>query len=149
MTDSVKQVAIAILHQAGQYLLQLRDPIPTIVYPGSWGLFGGHLEDGESPESALWRELFEEIGYAPPYLNPFCQDEGFGVLRHVFYGPLTVPLSTLSLQEGWDFGLLTPTQIKEGKAYSAIAQQVCPIGTPHQKILMDFYQADLIKYSDH
>jgi 8-oxo-dGTP pyrophosphatase MutT (NUDIX family) len=139
MKDPVRQVAIAILYQNGQYLLQLRDPLPTIVHPGHWGLFGGHLDDGETPEAAIWRELAEEIGYTPPSLTPFCEDQGFGVVRHVFYGPLTVPIQTLTLQEGWDFGLLTPAQISQGAAYSAIAQQVCPIGTPHQAILLNFF----------
>jgi len=50
MTQPI-QVAIAILHRQGQFLLQLRDNIPGIVYPGHWGLFGGHLELGETPQS--------------------------------------------------------------------------------------------------
>ncbi|NMG61182.1 NUDIX hydrolase, partial [Geitlerinema sp. P-1104] len=40
----VKEVAIAILHQNGRYLMQLRDDIPTIVYPGQWTFFGGTVE---------------------------------------------------------------------------------------------------------
>jgi len=50
-------VALAILEQDGRFLMQLRDDIPTILYPGVWGLFGGHLEAGESPEIGLKREL--------------------------------------------------------------------------------------------
>jgi 8-oxo-dGTP diphosphatase len=133
-----KQVAIAILYQSGQYLMQLRDPIPTIIHPGCWGLFGGHLEAGETPEATVWREVREEIGYTPSVLQPFCQDQGEGVVRHVFHGPLTVPLQSLHLQEGWDFGLLTPQQISQGEAYSVVAQQVCPIGLPHRAILLRF-----------
>jgi len=56
-------VALAILEQDGRFLMQLRDDIPTILYPGVWGLFGGHLEAGESPEIGLKRELKEEINY--------------------------------------------------------------------------------------
>jgi 8-oxo-dGTP diphosphatase len=142
-SDVVREVAIAILYQAGQYLMQLRDPIPTIVYPGHWGMFGGHLDEGETAETAVWRELAEEIGYVPPTLDLFVRDEGFGVIRHVFYGPLTVRLSNLKLEEGWDLGLLSLEQIMAGEAYSAIAQKVCPIGTPHQKILLDFIHEGL------
>lgn len=138
--DAVKQVAIAILQQSDQYLLQLRDPIPTIVYPGQWGLFGGHIEPNETPEAAIWRELVEEIGYTPPYLSQVAIDRGVDVVRHVFYGPLTVPVETLTLQEGWDCALLTLQQIQAGAAYSAIAERTCPIGSAHQAILLRFQQ---------
>jgi 8-oxo-dGTP pyrophosphatase MutT (NUDIX family) len=52
----------AIIHTAdGRYLLQHRDAIPTIFYPDHWGCFGGAIEPGESPETALLRELEEEL----------------------------------------------------------------------------------------
>ncbi|MEB3314276.1 MAG: NUDIX domain-containing protein, partial [Cyanobacteriota bacterium] len=40
------EVAVAILYQSNQVLLQLRDDHPGIIYPGQWGFFGGHLEPG-------------------------------------------------------------------------------------------------------
>ena len=43
-------------------LIYLRDDIPTIPFPNHWDLFGGIIEDGESPEQALVREIEEEIG---------------------------------------------------------------------------------------
>ena len=46
-------VAMAIIYQNNKYLMQLRDDIPSIVYPGVWAFFGGHLEPGESPEAGL------------------------------------------------------------------------------------------------
>ena len=63
MTKNQVEVAIAILYRDGKFLLQLRDDIPGIAYPGCWALFGGHIEPGEIPEIALKRELQEEIGY--------------------------------------------------------------------------------------
>ena len=41
-------VALAMLERDGQWLLRLRDDIDTIIYPGHWGLFGGHLDPGET-----------------------------------------------------------------------------------------------------
>jgi len=55
--------AIAIIYQNNKYLLQLRNNIPTIVYPRCLGLFGGHIEEGKTPEKALVREIKEEIDY--------------------------------------------------------------------------------------
>jgi len=64
------------------------------------------------------------------------------VIRHVFYAPLTVCVDTLELHEGWDLGLLSITDIERGDRYSARANQVRPLGQPHQKILLDFWQQD-------
>jgi 8-oxo-dGTP pyrophosphatase MutT (NUDIX family) len=57
----------------GRYLLQHRDDLPQIWYPGHWGLFGGGIDPGESPEEALRRELMEEIGFSPKGLYFFTQ----------------------------------------------------------------------------
>ena len=59
------EIAVAMLERQEQWLLQLRDDIPGIVHPGTWGLFGGHLDPGETPEQAAIRELQEELCITP------------------------------------------------------------------------------------
>ncbi len=66
-------VALAMLQRDGRWLLQLRDDIDSIIYPGHWGLFGGHVEPGESPADAVQRELMEEISWAPSTLLLHCR----------------------------------------------------------------------------
>ncbi|MBZ8179478.1 NUDIX hydrolase [Oscillatoria salina] len=138
MKPEVVTVAIAILYQDNQFLMQLRDNISGIVYPGHWGLFGGHLELGETPEIALRRELLEEIGYAPPKAELFGYYNDEEVVRHVYQARLTVPLDRLVLQEGWDMALVTTEDIRRGSCYSHKAEQERPLGHPHQQILLDF-----------
>ncbi|HWK44886.1 MAG TPA: NUDIX domain-containing protein [Stellaceae bacterium] len=59
-----RAVAVAVIvAEDGRYLLQLRDDKPGIAVPGHWALFGGGLEPGESPATALVRELREELGF--------------------------------------------------------------------------------------
>lgn len=136
-------VALAILYQAGHFLLQLRDNKPGIPYPGHWGLFGGHLEPGETPQEALRRELLEEIDYAviaPIWFGFYSDDK---VIRHVYHAPLTVSKEQLSLAEGWDLALVTPQAIRQGCCYSKIAKQTRPLGQIHQQILLDFLAREL------
>jgi 8-oxo-dGTP pyrophosphatase MutT (NUDIX family) len=144
------EVAIAILYYRHQFLMQLRDNTPGIVYPGHWGFFGGHLDPGESPETAMWRELQEEIEYVPPHLTQFKSDrEDPHVTRHVFFAPLVVPLNQLKLNEGWDMQLLSVEEISQGSHYSAKAGHVCPVVPAVQRILKEFVaqpgMVDLIK----
>lgn len=132
------EVALAILYQDDRFLMQLRDDIPGIVYPGCWGFFGGHLEPGEDPKTAVRRELLEEIVYAPPDISLFRRFEDEQVVRHVFSGPLLVPINELDLREGWDLGLWTVADIERGDRYSERARQTRPLGQPHQQILLSF-----------
>jgi 8-oxo-dGTP diphosphatase len=131
-------VAIAILYQQDKFLMQLRDNIPGILFPGYWGLFGGHLEDGETPDAALQREVMEEIGYSLPKFFAFRCYVDHAVVRHVFHAPLLLELNQLVLNEGWDMRLLTPEDIRQGQCYSPIADEVRPLGDIHQRIMLDF-----------
>lgn len=135
----VIHAAIAILYREEKFLMQLRDNIPNILYPGHWAFFGGHIEPGESPDVALQREVLEEIGYTiPPTFIEFGLYPDEQAVRHVFAAPLLVELSQLVLNEGWDMGLVTIDDIRRGSCYSQIAGEHRPIGAMHQRILLDF-----------
>ena len=54
-------VVAAALVRPGEVLLCHRSPTRAW-YPDVWDLPGGHVEDGESPQDALRRELSEELG---------------------------------------------------------------------------------------
>jgi 8-oxo-dGTP pyrophosphatase MutT (NUDIX family) len=56
-------VAAILVDADGRYLLQLRDDVPHIWYPGHWGAFGGSVEAGEDELTALHRELEEELEF--------------------------------------------------------------------------------------
>lgn len=53
--------AAILLAEGGRYVLQLRDDVPHIWYPGHWGLFGGSVDPAEDELAALRRELYEEL----------------------------------------------------------------------------------------
>lgn len=71
-------VAAGILYRAGDSVLLLLRSGNTADFPLHWGLPGGHIEEGETPEQAAIRESQEEIGRAPT--EPLCildYDGGF------------------------------------------------------------------------
>ncbi|MEH2015797.1 NUDIX hydrolase [Nostoc sp.] len=142
MNNQPIHVAIAILYQKNKFLMQLRDNIPGILYPGYWGLFGGHIEADETPDIAVKREILEEIGYNLPSFVEFGCYFNERVVRHVFHAPLLVELNQLVLNEGWDMGLLTLEDINQGNCYSENAGEVRPLGNVHQRIILDFIETN-------
>ncbi len=114
----VVEVALAMLQRDGCWLMQLRDEIPSIVAPGCWGLFGGHLDPGETPEQALRRELLEEISWQPAALEPVMVHHIHRRTAHVFLAELSVPLEQLQLLEGQDMALVRTEELLAGSIWS-------------------------------
>ncbi|MCP9894734.1 NUDIX hydrolase [Vulcanococcus limneticus Candia 3F8] len=112
------EVALAMLQRKGRWLMQLRDEIPGIVAPGCWGLFGGHLEPGETPEQAVRRELQEEIGWQPRQLRYAMEHRLHRRTAHVFHAELSVPLDQLQLLEGQDMALVCTEELLSGAIWS-------------------------------
>jgi nucleoside triphosphatase len=55
-----RNVAILLLENDGKILLQKRS-MSAKRFAGQWGLFGGGIEEGETPEQGLRREISEEL----------------------------------------------------------------------------------------
>jgi len=112
-------VAAIIVAEDGRYLMQLRDDIPRIFYPGFWSCFGGQVSDGEDPVVALKRELSEELEYEPAEcakLMGFDFDlsiiNGKKCYRHYYLATTTAAeIARFSLHEGAAMQLFTTAEI--------------------------------------
>ncbi|MFN8374561.1 MAG: NUDIX domain-containing protein [Anaerolineae bacterium] len=115
-----KAVASAILCNAqGEILLQLRDDKPGLRYPNYWTLFGGTIEDGETPAAGIHRELMEELKitlsltYWKAFRCPVRSVEGtMTTYNHVFVGQMTQDIAHLTLLEGQAMRFFTRSQAK-------------------------------------
>ncbi len=111
-------VAAIIMVEDGRYLLQLRDDIPRIFYPGFWGCFGGGVSSGEEPAAALRRELREELQFEPKDCTQILSLEfdlhginGKKHYRHYYLAATTRAESDrFMLHEGAAMKLFTPAE---------------------------------------
>lgn len=101
-------VGAVLWHGDGAVLLQHRDDVPGIVEPGKWSLFGGAIEAGEDPETAMLREIDEEIGYRPRHYHPFLVLRTQRTALHVFLVGIDVPMESLTLTEGQGMAYVAP-----------------------------------------
>lgn len=122
---------MVLLHRDGAVLLQHRDGDATTYAAGMWGLFGGHVEPGETPEAAAIREIEEELELrlaAPLPLIAHRIDDGRE--RFVYEAPLEVSLDALVLREGQGMALV-PIADLAGRA-------IVPV---HRDIIDAFFEA--------
>lgn len=105
----LRPVAAGLLRRSdGAVLLQHRDDDPTIVDSGKWSLFGGGIEPGEDQDTALVRELEEEIGLRPTDFEPFLTFPGRRAYYHVYLVRTDASVEDLDLQEGQGFAYVQP-----------------------------------------
>jgi 8-oxo-dGTP pyrophosphatase MutT (NUDIX family) len=112
-------VAALITIEDGRYLMQLRDDIPRIFYPGHWGCFGGAVGSGEGKIEALRRELAEELEFNAAIADEFVNfDFDLGKLGQQkcyrsYYEIKTTEaeVERFVLHEGAEMRLLPPSEL--------------------------------------
>ena len=92
-------------NEKGDLLLYLRDKKPGIPFPQHWDLFGGHIEDGETPEQALVREVKEELDIDLKEFRFFrkynCfEGDAYPNIKYIYTGKIDLPIGAIKLLEG-------------------------------------------------
>jgi 8-oxo-dGTP diphosphatase len=102
----MKEIAAIILqNEKGEFLLALRDKKPGIPFPDHWDLIGGHVEEGETPEEALVREVKEELDIDIKdykfYKKYEClTGDAYENTKYIYSGRLDLPIEEITLLEG-------------------------------------------------
>lgn len=102
----MKEIAAIILeNDKGEFLLYLRDNKPDIPFPNHWDLIGGHVEEGETPEEALVREVKEELDIDLTdytfYKKYEClTGDAYENIKYIYSGKINLPIEEVTLLEG-------------------------------------------------
>lgn len=126
----MKQIAAIIFeNDEGEMLLYLRDNKPGIPFPLHWDLFGGHVEEGETPEEALVREVREELGYELKEYSFFrkyecAEGDAYPNVKYIYTGKINVPAGEITLYEGDHARYFKPEEIERLKFANIIKEIV-------------------------
>ena len=112
-----------------RYLLALRSRL--VDEPASWGIPGGAIRDGESPEAAARREMVEEIGRVPRYrvAADQVQDCGGGWRFHIFLADVDEMFDAYSVLETDATGWFTTQEMRNLPLHSGVERWLDELGT--------------------
>jgi len=116
---------IIILNSQQQVLVVLRDNKSSIPFPNTWALLGGFIEENESPEVAIRRELVEEmeleLGEIKFFKSYFWQECD----EHIFWTRLDLDISQITLHEGQKLAYFSREEINQLEFASHYDQILC------------------------
>lgn len=103
----IRTVSAFLRNPEGKVIAQLRDDKPGLMFPAHWSTLGGRVEDGETPDQAMRRELLEEIEICPPlqfwrvFDHHFVSGgTTFDVDIYAYVGDLNLEIAEIRLHEG-------------------------------------------------
>ncbi|HAX93776.1 MAG TPA: hypothetical protein DCY25_07515 [Bacteroidales bacterium] len=131
----MKHIAQIILeNDKGEFLIYLRDGKPGIPFPHHWDLIGGHVEEGETPEEALIREVKEEIDFDLKDYTFFreylcLEGDAYPNIKYIYHGKINLPVEEITLLEGDRLQYFTRNEIPDIKFANIL-----------RKIMLDFIE---------
>jgi 8-oxo-dGTP diphosphatase len=113
-------VSAFLCNSRGEVIAQLRDDKPGLLFPGCWSTLGGRVEDDETPDEAVQRELLEEIEFCPPltfwrlFEHSFSTDgSDYDVDIYAYVGEIEQEIGDIQLHEGQQVAFLNAEDIDQ------------------------------------
>ena len=107
-----KGCSIIFVNDQKQVLLFLRDNIPDIPYPNMWDIPGGHVENGETPEQCIIREMKEEMDLDLDGFRLFTVKEFPDRREYTFWKKANLDIGRIRLTEGQRLKWFTEDEAK-------------------------------------
>jgi 8-oxo-dGTP pyrophosphatase MutT (NUDIX family) len=114
----IRTVSAFLRNSEGKVIAQLRDDKPGLLFPSCWSTLGGRVEDDETPEEAVRRELLEEIEQCPPltfwrmFEHRFsAEDIAYDVAIYAYVGEIESAISEIRLHEGQRLAYLSAEEV--------------------------------------
>ncbi len=129
------ECGLIIDNAEGEILLQLRDDKPGLECPNCWGTFGGQIEEGETPQEALLREVREELNYGveSPVLYHVYSFDGYDIYMFSTIDKKTT-LNDFDVREGQRAGF-----------FSREAATKIPCAFNCREIVEDYFRREAVK----
>ena len=121
---------IILLNSNNEVLLLLRDNKIDIPFPNMWDIPGGKVEEGESPEQALRREMMEEMSIKNlGEIKLFKIFTSENLTDNIFWKRINLNLREIELNEGQVLGYFDLKNIQETE-----------LAFNYNKVLEEFYK---------
>ena len=112
----MRGAGIILLNSENKVLLILRDNKTSIPYPNMWDIPGGQIEEGETPEEAIRREMMEELGIEElGEITLFNVYESSNPTDFIFWEKVNLDVKEINLQEGQEIKYFNLKQIRKIK----------------------------------
>ncbi len=92
--------SIIFVNDKKQILLFLRDDIPGLPYRNMWDVPGGHVEENETPEECIIREMKEEMDINLKDFQLFCEKEFDDRIEYTYWKKVNLNIAEIDLMEG-------------------------------------------------
>jgi 8-oxo-dGTP diphosphatase len=110
-----KGTSIIFVNDQRKVLLLLRDDKPTIPYPNMWDVPGGHVDDGETPEQCIVREMKEEMDLTLEEFQRLSVMEFTDRVEYTFWKRANLDIEKIDLREGQRLRWFTELEARNSK----------------------------------